>query len=153
MRIILKYTSFLALVLCLQSCAAFKDLEYQGLESYEVEDVSLSGIKLHLAAKIANPNWFTIKAKGGELTVSTDGSKLGTFVLTDEVILEKKSEGIVNIHIESKFKSLFGGSMMGLISLIGKGGKMDIEIEGHIKAHALGITKSIPIKSKETIEL
>lgn len=153
MRTLLKYTSFLVLIVSLQSCVAFKDLEYQGLESYKVEDISLSGIKLHLAAKISNPNWFTIKAKGGELTVSSNGSKLGTFVLTDEVVLEKKSEGIVNIHIESKFKSLFGGSMMGLISLIGKGGKMDIKIEGHIKAHALGITKKIPISTTETIDL
>lgn len=137
----------------MQSCVVFKDLEYKGIESYSVDNISMTGIKLTLNVKISNPNWFKIKAKGGSLVVKANNMDLGTFSLTDEVVLKKKSEGVVNVKIESKFKSLLGGGIMGLLSMATNGGKVDINIEGHIKASALGMSKNIPISTTETIEL
>lgn len=137
----------------MQSCVVFKDLEYKGIESYSVDNISMTGIKLTLNVKISNPNWFKIKAKGGSLVVKANNMDLGTFSLTDEVVLKKKSEGVVNVKIESKFKSLLGGGIMGLLSMATNGGKVDINIEGHIRASALGMSKNIPISTTETIEL
>lgn len=137
----------------MQSCVAFKDLEYKGIDSYKVEEISMSGVKLSLSVKIENPNWFKIKARGGEIDVKLGGNSLGKFSLMDEVILPKKSDGVITVRIESKFKSLLGGGLIGIMSMIRSGGETEIELKGHIKAHALGITKKIPISSKEKIEL
>lgn len=153
MQSILRLSVFLCLILSMQSCVVFKDLEYKGIESYSVDNISMTGIKLTLNVKISNPNWFKIKAKGGSLVVKANNMDLGTFSLTDEVVLKKKSEGVVNVKIESKFKSLLGGGIMGLLSMATNGGKVDINIEGHIKASALGMSKNIPISTTETIEL
>lgn len=153
MQSILRLSVFLCLILSMQSCVVFKDLEYKGIESYSVDNISMTGIKLTLNVKISNPNWFKIKAKGGSLVVKANNMDLGTFSLTDEVVLKKKSEGVVNVKIESKFKSLLGGGIMGLLSMATNGGKVDINIEGHIRASALGMSKNIPISTTETIEL
>lgn len=153
MQSVLRFSAFIVLILSMQSCVVFKDLEYKGIENYTVDEVSMSGIKLTLNVKISNPNWFKIKAKGGALAIKANDISLGTFSLSDEVVLEKKSEGVVKVKIESKFKSLLSGGLMGILSMATSGGKMDLNIEGHIKASALGMTKNIPISTTETIQL
>jgi len=140
-------------MLLMQSCIAFKDLEFKGIDSYKVEEISMSGIKLNLSVKIENPNWFKIKARGGEVDVKLGGNSLGKFLLTDEVILPKKSDGVITVRIESKFKSFLGGGFIGIMSMIRNGGEVEVEMKGHIKAHALGVTKKIPISTKEKIRL
>jgi LEA14-like dessication related protein len=153
MKSIFKLSAIFSLVIILQSCIAFKDLEYKGIDSYKVEEISMSGLKLSLSVKIENPNWFNIKAKGGEIDVKLGGNSLGKFSLIDEVILPKKSDGIVTVRIESKFKSLLGGGMIGIMSMLRSGGETEIELNGYIKARALGVVKKIPISSKEKIKL
>ena len=106
-----------------------------------------------MSVKIENPNWFKIKAKGGEMDVKLGGKSLGKFSLIDEVILPKKSDGIVRVRIESKFKSLLGGGIIGIMSMFRSGGETEIELNGYIKARALGVVKKIPISSKEKLKL
>tara|TARA_B110000211_G_scaffold234601_1_gene305035 strand:- start:4036 stop:4497 length:462 start_codon:yes stop_codon:yes gene_type:complete len=153
MKSILKLSALFSLIVLLQSCIAFKDLEYKGIDSYKVEEISMKGLKLSLSVKIENPNWFNIKAKGGEIDVKLGGNSLGKFSLIDEVILPKKSDGIVTVRIESKFKSLLGGGIIGIMSMLRSGGETEIELNGYIKARALGVVKKIPISSKEKIKL
>ena len=153
MKSILKLSFLFSLVLLLQSCIVFKDLSYKGIDSYKVEEISMKGLKLSLSVKIENPNWFKIRARGGEIDVKLGGNSLGKFSLIDEVILPKKSDGIVRVRIESKFKSLLGGGIIGIMSIFRNGGETEIELNGYIKAKALGVVKKIPISSKEKLKL
>jgi len=153
MKSTLKLSFLFSLVLLLQSCIVFKDLAYKGIDSYKVEEISMKGLKLSLSVKIENPNWFKIKAKGGEIDVKLGGNSLGKFSLIDEVILPKKSDGVVRVRIESKFKSLLGGGIIGIMSMFRSGGETEIELKGYIKARALGVVKKIPISSKENLKL
>ena len=153
MKSILKLSFLFSLILLLQSCIVFKDLSYKGIDSYKVEEISMKGLKLSLSVKIENPNWFKIKARGGEIDVKLGGNSLGKFSLIDEVILPKKSDGIVRVRIESKFKSLLGGGIIGIMSMFRSGGETEIELNGYIKVKALGVVKKIPISSKEKLQL
>ncbi len=153
MKSIFKLSFLFSLVLLLQSCIVFKDLSYKGIDSYKVEEISMKGLKLSLSVKIENPNWFKIKAKGGEIDVKLGGNSLGKFSLIDEVILPKKSDGVVRIRIESKFKSLLGGGIIGVMSMFRRGGETEIELNGYIKAKSLGFVKKIHISSKEKLKL
>lgn len=136
----LPFTFLFAIVITLQSCVAFKDLEFKGVSDYNVEQFNLQGIKLNVGIKMSNPNWFAIRASGGEVDVKANGIKLGTFKLTNTVKLPKKSEGVVKLQIESSLKNLVGGGALSLLSLTTLGSKLKLEINGFIRAKALGLS-------------
>jgi LEA14-like dessication related protein len=153
MSTFLKYTLLFTVIISLQSCLAFKDLKFKGINNYKVGEFSLSGIKLNLSVKLENPNWFAIKAKGGEVHIKANEVSLGSFKIAKAVKIPKKSNGIVNIEIESKFKNILGSGVMSLISILSNGGKFKIEIDGFVKASALGISKKVKISTTEYIGL
>ena len=149
-----RYFTFLVAVISLESCLTFKDLEFKGISSHKIEEMSLkNGIKLNLGVKLANPNWFAIKAKGGEVKVKVNGINLGKFKMTRPVRIPKKSDGILEIGIESRLKNLLGGGLLSLISIASKGGKFKLELEGHVHAAALGLSKKIKVSTTEYIGL
>ena len=91
MTIFFRYLSFLLIVISLESCFAFKDLEFKGISNHEIEDISFkNGIKINLGVRLENPNWFAIKAKGGEVNVKANGINLGKFQITRPVKIPKK---------------------------------------------------------------
>lgn len=153
MRAFLRYSILLSVIISLQSCIAFKDLKFKGIDNYKVGEFSLNGIKLNLGVKLENPNWFAIKAKGGEIHIKANEVSLGSFKIAKAVKIPKKSNGVVNIEIESKFKNILSGGVMSLISIISNGGKFKIEINGFVKASALGISKKVKISTTEYIGL
>jgi len=153
MKNILKYSLILTVILTLQSCAPFKDLEFKGIHDYKVEEFSLKGVKINLGVKLDNPNWFAIKASGGSINIKANGVNLGSFKLTKPVKLPKNSDGVVNIGIESKFKNLLGSGVMSLLSLATNGGKLKLELEGYVRASALGLRKKIKVSTTEYIGL
>jgi LEA14-like dessication related protein len=153
MSTFLKYTLLFTVIISLQSCLAFKDLKFKGINNCKVGEFSLSGIKLNLSVKLENPNWFAIKAKGGEVHIKANEVSLGSFKIARAVKIPKKSNGIVNIEIESKFKNILGSGVMSLISILSNGGKFKIEIDGFVKASALGISKKVKISTTDYIGL
>lgn len=142
-----------AFVITLQGCVAFKDLEFKGISGYNVEQFNLKGIKLNVGIKMKNPNWFAIRASGGEIDVKANGIKLGTFKLSNAVKLPKKSDGVVQLQIESSLKNLVGGGALSLLSLTTLGSKLKLEIDGFIRAKALGVSKKVKISTTEYIGL
>lgn len=153
MTLFFRYFSLLLVIVSLQGCIAFKDLEFKGIENYKIEEFSMKGIKLNLGVKLENPNWFAIKAKGGQINVKANGINLGKFSITKKVKIPKKSDGVVNVGIEAKTKNLIGTSLLSLMSLATKGGKFKIEIDGYIHAGALGLSKKVKVSTTEYIGL
>ncbi len=152
MTIYLRYLAIFAVVISLQGCK-FKDLEFKGIDNYKIEQFSMKGIKLNLGVKLENPNWFAIKAKGGEINVKANGIKLGVFNITKAVKIPKKSDGVVNVGIEAKTKNIIGTSLLSLMSIATKGGKVKLEVDGYIHAGAFGISKKVKVSTTEYIGL
>jgi LEA14-like dessication related protein len=147
-----RYFSLLLIVISIEGCFIFKDLEFKGIESHKIEEVSLkNGLKLNLGVQLQNPNWFAIKAKGGEINVKANGINLGKFQISRSVKIPKKSDGIIEIGIESKFKNLLGGGLLSLVSMATKGGKLKIELEGYVHASAIGLSKKVKVSTTEYI--
>lgn len=149
----LRYTLLISVIISLQSCVAFKDLKFKGIDNYKVGEFSMKGIKLNLGVKLENPNWFAIKAKGGEIHIKANEISLGSFKIAKAVKIPKKSDGVIDIEIESKFKNLLGSGVMSLISVMSNGGKFKVEIDGFVKASALGLSKKVKISTTEYIGL
>jgi LEA14-like dessication related protein len=149
-----RYFSLLLIVISLEGCFIFKELEFKGISSHKIEEISLKkGLKLSLGIQLQNPNWFAIKAKGGEINVKANGINLGKFQITRPVSIPKKSDGIIEIEIESKLKNLFGGGLLSLVSMATRGGKLKIELEGYVHASALGLSKRVKVSTIEYIGL
>ncbi|MBI35216.1 MAG: hypothetical protein CMP67_07620 [Flavobacteriales bacterium] len=149
-----RYFSFLLVICSLESCIAFRDLEFKGISNHKVEEISLkNGIKLNLGVRLENPNWFAIKAKGGEINVKANGINLGKFKITKPVKIPKKSDGVLEIGVEAKIKNLLGSSLLSIISMASKGGKLKLELEGYVHASALGLSRRIKVLTTEYIGL
>lgn len=149
-----RYFSLLLIVISIEGCFMFKDLEFKGIASHKIEEVSLkNGLRLNLGVQLQNPNWFAIKAKGGEINVKANGINLGKFQISRSVNIPKKSDGIIEIGIESKLKNLLGGGLLSLVSMATKGGKLKIELEGYVHASALGLSKRVKVSTIEYIGL
>jgi len=153
MNIYLRYFFLVSVVISLQGCVAFKDLKFKGLSTYKVEEFSMKGIKLNLGIKVENPNWFAIKAKGGDIAVKANGVNLGNFQITKKVKIPKKSDGVVDVAIEAKIKNILGTGLLSLMSIINQGGKVKIEVDGYVHAGALGVSKKVKVKTTEYIGL
>lgn len=153
MNIYLRYFFLVTVVLLLQGCVAFKDLKFKGISNYKVEEFSMKGIKLNLGIKVENPNWFAIKAKGGDIAVKANGVNLGNFQITKKVKIPKKSDGVVDVAIEAKIKNILGTGLLSLMSIINQGGKVKIEVDGYVHAGALGVSKKVKVKTTEYIGL
>ena len=149
-----RYFSLLLIVISLEGCFVFKDLQFKGISSHKIEEISFkNGLKLNLGVQLQNPNWFAIKAKGGEINVKANGINLGKFQIAKSVNIPKKSDGVVEIGIESKLKNLLGGGLLSLVSIATKGGKLKIELEGYVHASALGLSKRVKVSTIEYIGL
>lgn len=154
MTLFFRYSSLLLIVISLQGCFIFKDLEFKGISSHKIEEISFkNGLKLNLGVQLQNPNWFAIRAKGGEINVKANGINLGKFEIARSVHIPKKSDGIIEIGIESKLKNLLGSGLISLVSMATKGGKLKIELEGYVHASALGLSKKIKVSTTEYIGL
>tara|TARA_Y100000766_G_scaffold284184_1_gene301851 strand:- start:380 stop:844 length:465 start_codon:yes stop_codon:yes gene_type:complete len=154
MTVFLRNLLFVLIVISFESCLIFKDLEFKGISNYKIEEISFkNGLKLNLGVQLQNPNWFTIKAKGGEINVKANGINLGKFQIAKSVNIPKKSDGIIEIGIESKLKNLFGGGLLSLVSIATKGGRLKIELEGYVHASALGLSKRVKVSTIEYIGL
>lgn len=153
MNIYLRYFFLVSVVLSLQGCVAFQDLKFKGISNYKVEEFSMKGIKLNLGIKVENPNWFAIKAKGGDISVKANGVNLGNFQITKKVKIPKKSDGVVDVAIEAKIKNILGTGLLSLMSIINQGGKVKIEVDGYVHAGALGVSKKVKVKTTEYIGL
>lgn len=153
MHNILRYSVLFAIVISLQGCVAFKDLKFKGIANHKVEEFSMKGIKLNLGVRLENPNWFAIKAKGGEINVKANGINLGKFNISKPVKIPKKSDGVVNIGIEAKIKNMLGAGLLSIYSIVQKGGKLKVELDGYVHAGALGVSKKVKVSTTEYIGL
>tara|TARA_Y100000589_G_C27086035_1_gene601813 strand:- start:568 stop:1032 length:465 start_codon:yes stop_codon:yes gene_type:complete len=143
---------FFLVAISLESCLLFKDLEFRGISNHKIEEISFkNGLKLSLGVQLKNPNWFKIKAKGGEINVRVNEISLGKFQIAKSVNIPKKSDGIIEIGIESKLKNLIGGGLLSLVSMATKGGRLKLELDGYVHASALGLSKRVKVSTIEYI--
>lgn len=154
MTVFFRYLLFFSVIITLQSCVVFKELKFKGISSHKIEEVSFkNGVKLNLGVKLENPNWFAIKVRGGEIDVKANGINLGKFAISKAVKIPKKSDGVIDIAIDAKVKNLLGGGLLSLIKMATSGGKFKIELDGYVKASALGMKKRVKVSTTEYIGL
>lgn len=137
----------------MQSCWLYKDVTYSGLKDFAVEELSFSGVKVAFDIEVDNPNFYKISATDGEIAVKANEIDMGKFQLVDEVVLPKKSKGVVSAKVETSFKSILSGGIMSIMTMFRSGGQLVLNLNGYVNAKALGLKKRIAISSTEKVSL
>jgi len=139
----------LGLLFFLPSCASwFYEKPTFTLKEVAVTRISFGEINLLFGIEVQNPNSFDLKLRGLEYRTYIDGQEMGNGRLEKEVLLAKSSSTLVQVPLQTDFKSL--GSSLGFV-LSGKDLRYKIEGAAVIKTR-LGTT-TIPFSKDGEIKL
>lgn len=141
-----RLSSFLTLLLFLSSCSLFQDIQIKNVTDFAptFEDKQLL-FKANIS--VQNDNFYAVKLKQSDLTISIDDKTLGNVALTEKVIFKRKSAGSYPVKLKLNVED---GAMFTLLRNAFKK-EVTITIKGSIKGSALGIPKTIMIN--ETISI
>lgn len=143
---------FLLISLLLSSCFEYKEVEVEKVSNVSVESFSTKGITIGIDLKINNPNRYKISIVDSNLELFVDNRKIGSAKLKEKIVLQKKSNEIHHVTVETNLKQLLSSALPTLLGLITK---TDIElgVKGDIKARAKSLSKKFPLDFKERVQL
>ena len=152
MRKIFQHIFILFLALNLSSCLQYKEVEIVNITDVGVKEISTKAINVEVAMQIKNPNKYAISIVDSDLTLFLKGKKMGTAKIKEKIKLAKKSNDIHRFTIQSSIKDIAAGALPVLMGLITKS-SINLQVQGHIKAKAKGISKKVPVNFKENVKL
>ena len=144
----------LLLIFFLTSCQLYEDVEINGIEDVEVENLfdKKKQTKVIIKVKIFNPNWYKIKIKEADLHLYVAKKDLGKLNLDEVVKMPKKVEKIQTIVIVPDSKKAFEAAMESMGDVLSSG-KVKVKIKGKIKGSVMGISKWIDVNHTETVDI
>lgn len=140
-------------ILLLSSCITYKDVQFQGVENFKINNLDTKQVTLSFDLKIYNPNNYKIKVKPSEVNVLNKNNKLlGKAEILDKVVVQKEKSGLYPVTVKAKLSDVFisgGGSILDLI----KNRSTDIKLQGTIKVKAKCIGKKIKLDETKTFDV
>lgn len=143
------------LVVGLNGCKPkYTDVKLHKVECCDISDAVNGKLTIGFGLDVENPNRFPITIKDMNVKVKVNGIEIGEAGGDKKIKLLKLTRKTYKLSVTADIKKIITGSLANLGALLGGGMKtMDAEIEGEIKASAMGITKTIPVEGKYPIEL
>lgn len=131
-------------ILLFSSCMSYKDVQFNGISGFKVDEVNKERIAISFDANIYNPNNYNIKVKADNLDLLLSDKVIGKAKVKDNIVIKKNSTDAYRVEIETSLKSVAGGGLSSLFKLV-TGGPMNIQIRGVVKAKARGLGKKFEI--------
>jgi LEA14-like dessication related protein len=118
-------------------------------KNYEVQQLSLSSIKLKIFLPIENPNNFSITIKDADLDLFVNNFKAGKINNVERLKINANSSYAYPIIFEISTKE----TLSNLLTLYKafSGGTPELRFKGNIKASSFGLTKKIKVNHVEKI--
>ena len=135
----------------LSSCLTYKEVEFNGIEQFKVEDFNKEKVTVSFKANIYNPNNYNIKVKSDNVDVLLSDKIIGTAKIKNKVTLKKESTGLYEIVIDSDLKKIAGGSLFGLVDVL-TGKSLTLRFRGNIKVRARGVGKKIAFDEEKSFD-
>jgi len=148
----LKIITALTLLLSLNSCIKYKDVEMVKVVDFGVKDINTNGVVFQVSMQIKNPNNYKISIVDSDLDLYVKEDKTGKVTLKDKVTLPENSNKIHHFLFKTDYKNLTSDPTAILGTLLGNN-KIPIQVKGYIKAKAKGLSKKFPVEFKEKIEI
>jgi LEA14-like dessication related protein len=141
--------------LSFESCKPqYTDVKLHKVECCDIGDAINGKLTVGFGLDVENPNKFDINIKDLNLKVKINGIEVGEVDSEKRFKLIKNSRNTYKMYVRADIKKVLAGSLANLGALLSGGMKtMDAEIEGELKASAMGVTKTIPVEGKYPIQL
>ena len=141
-------------VLFLASCATPRMPEVRKVSHFKVnrqnEDRKL---QFAMDLDVYNPNRYKVKILEYQFDVFVNGQKVGNAFSDEKMVLKKQEKGSLPISIFTDFGKIAKGVLGLLKTFIGGDQKVDIALDGYIRAKARGIRKRIEVHKKEPFSI
>jgi LEA14-like dessication related protein len=147
-----KYIYSIGIILFLSSfngCFEYEDVDFNGVESFNIEDKNLNDMKFKVGLSINNPNPYNIKIKPSSLDIYVNDKYAGKARITNKLVIRKKEAGVYYTLISANGKDIMkavGGSLKVLF-----GGNIKVRLKGKVKGGAYGVSKKIDVDFTESI--
>jgi LEA14-like dessication related protein len=141
--------------LSFESCKPqYTDVKLHKVECCDIGDAINGKLTVGFGLDVENPNKFDINIKDLNLKVKINGIEVGEVDSEKRFKLIKNSRNTYKMYVRADIKKVLAGSLANLGALLSGGMKtMNAEIEGELKASAMGVTKTIPVEGKYPIQL
>ncbi|MEH0155852.1 LEA type 2 family protein [Limibacter armeniacum] len=142
---------FATLMLSMTSCGV-KEPEFRSIRNVEMISLEDGNILLKADADIYNPNGVSLTIKEIHVDVMVNDELIGTVDQFLEREMPKKDEVALPLEVKFPPKLLFSNFLTGLMNMA-TGQDFEINYVGYVKTKAMGISFTVPVKSKQKIKL
>jgi LEA14-like dessication related protein len=144
--------AFVFITLFFTSCIEYKDVEVVKVSDVGIKSISLGGIDVGVSMQIKNPNNYDISIVDSDLTLFTDGKRVGNANVKEKIKIPKKSNKIHRFTVQTSTADIVSNAIPLLMSLMSKT-TLEVQITGDIKAKAKGLSKRFPVDFKDKVKL
>ena len=137
--------------LLLAGCSAYEELIIGDAKEVRFDYFENGKLGLEVDIPITNNGNIDFKIKEVELFVKLNSFAAGEVINVAKVTIKKKSEQVYTFPIEVEIKGLSNSARI-LLSIVGQR-KLSIEVDGFIKVKYLLISKKIPVRLNEKIDI
>lgn len=138
--------------LIFSSCFTYNDIEFKSVNSTEVRKLKLEKTVLVMNVKLNNPNRYKIKVIKADLDLFVGGTAAGKALLTEKVILKKKSEDDYDVIVEINPKDLTKALLSNALGIAFQK-KVQVKVKGKVKGRVFIFGKNIDVEFKENIDV
>ena len=151
-RLFHKSLIILATCFVFSSCFTYDDIEFKEVNSTNIRQLNKEKTSLVLNVKLSNPNNYKIKVVKSDLDLFIGGTSAGKAVLTEKIILKKKSEEDYDIIIEINPKELTKALLNNGLSLLFQK-TAQVKVKGWIKGRVFMFGKKVDVEFKHNVDV
>lgn len=143
----MKLFNILTAVLLLSSCEIIEP-ELSGYSNFKFKKMDGKEFDITFDVRVENENGFGMKVKKGSVDVEANNMVLATLTLSDKIKVKRKSDNTYTVPVHIKIAD---GALFRVLALVASN-KVDLEFDGKVKGSVLGISKTVPVNEKRTID-
>jgi LEA14-like dessication related protein len=144
------YGLLLLLILTLQGCRLYRDVEFKGVKDTRFTSFNANGVSCEFDVELYNPNPYKITLMQSEVDLFLEGTRLGKVQLPSLAVLNGEENMRLKLTCTaepSSIPKLVGGA----IGLVFKK-ELVIEGKGAVTAKAFLVTKTVPVEFTQRIK-
>lgn len=135
-----KLILLLALAVGFASCKPTKDLEYQCVQNFKIQNAGADKTTLGMDIRLYNPNSCTIKLKKANIAVFLNGNPLGQMRVTGKYAVTRLDTFSLPVLLDVDLRHALPNALT-----LFSGHDMNVKLTGTIKAGRHGIYVKVPI--------
>lgn len=141
----------LALCVGLSGCL-YQDLEVLAVEDFSEVSLSSDGLKARMELDVFNPNPYAVNVVVADVQLYVGDEVVGDVVLPEGLSIRPDARATVPLEVKTRDGALGKVLKNDLMNLL-LGAEVTFQTRGSVKAKALGLTFSIPVRHQQSLTL